>query len=98
MTPQCDDCGRPARYHAAWKTPTMSAPAFAYACEDHRFEDMIPVEEPIEEYREHLPARGIVDAIDYIDNDEDDVDYEDQIGHSEEIDDEDERGSVDDEE
>jgi hypothetical protein len=41
MAPQCDDCGRPATYHAAWKTPTMSVPTFAYACEDHHFEGMI---------------------------------------------------------
>ena len=47
MTPQCDYCDRPAAYHAAWTTATTPASALAYACDEHRFEGMTPIEEPL---------------------------------------------------
>jgi len=43
----CDYCERWPTWHLAWKTPTMPAPAFAYACDDHRLEGMVPMGEPV---------------------------------------------------
>jgi hypothetical protein len=40
---RCDYCDRPATWHAAWQTPTMSEPTVAYACNEHRFEGMTPL-------------------------------------------------------
>ena len=57
MTPQCDYCDRPATYHAAWTTATTPASALAYACDEHRFEGMTPIEEPLGPILEDLPAR-----------------------------------------
>ena len=53
MTAKCDYCDSPATWHAAWQTPTMSAPTVAYACDEHRFQGMTPLESPIE--TERLP-------------------------------------------
>jgi hypothetical protein len=53
----CHYCGRPATWHAAWQTPTMPAMAFAYACDEHKFEGMTPLDEPLGPILEHLPAR-----------------------------------------
>jgi hypothetical protein len=55
VAPQCDYCDRPATYHAAWQTPSMPAPKIAHTCDEHRFEGMIPVGEPVEKHLEHLP-------------------------------------------
>ena len=51
----CDWCDRPPTWHLAWKTPTMPAPAFAYACDEHRLEGMVPMGVPVIVW-EHLPA------------------------------------------
>jgi hypothetical protein len=61
-------CDRPATHYAAWKTPTMSDPAFSYACDEHRGPGMIPLDEPVKTYLEHLAwpspaARRPVDAL-----------------------------------
>ena len=40
---QCDYCDRPATWHAAWRTPTAPGPAFAYACDEHRTDRMVPL-------------------------------------------------------
>jgi hypothetical protein len=65
MTPKCDRCDRPATYHAAWQTRTMPASGFAYACDEHRFEGMTPLDEPLGPILEHLLPRGTADALDY---------------------------------
>jgi hypothetical protein len=56
MTPKCDACDKPAVWHAAWQTSAMSAPAFARACDEHRFEGMAPLDEPLGSILEHLPG------------------------------------------
>lgn len=55
--PSCHFCDRPATWHLGWKTATMPAPAFAYSCDEHQLEGMVPLESPVGAYAGHLPGR-----------------------------------------
>ena len=101
MARRCDHCGHPATWHGSWQTAITPVPAFTYACDDHRQRGMIPIDQRLDGTSYAIRARGDVDGIEDEDDyggDEDDIDYEDRIGHSEEIDEEDEMGDVEGEE
>jgi hypothetical protein len=73
---RCDYCDRPATWHAAWQTPTMSETTIAHACDERRFEGMTPLDQPPGLLLEHLPARVDVGEIDderEIDNEDDEL-------------------------
>ena len=89
MDARCNHCGRPATWHAAWQTPTMSEPTVAYACDEHGFEGMTPLDEHLGPILEHLPARGDVGEVDDEDDYAHDVDDEGDVDDEREIDDED---------
>ena len=53
----CDYCDRPATWHAGRKTATMPGPSFAYTCDEHRFEGMVPMDTRLDESSEGLSGR-----------------------------------------
>jgi len=58
MSAKCDYCDRPATWRAAWQTPTTPGPDIvAYACDRHRAEGMVPIDEPLKASLDHLPGR-----------------------------------------
>ena len=44
---KCSNCDRSAAWHVAWKTASMPAPTFVYACEEHHLESMVPLDSPL---------------------------------------------------
>jgi hypothetical protein len=68
MSAKCDYCDRPATWRAAWQTPTTPGPDIvAYACDRHRAEGMVPIDEPVQTspdpgLDEHHPLERILRA------------------------------------